>query len=75
MTAPLWTKENVCCSDRSSPVHFSPDDSSILGERSVELSVHELCLLKFAYLVSHSFRWTYLLNELLSANMVCTFYI
>ncbi|XP_058645191.1 A-kinase anchor protein 1, mitochondrial [Onychostoma macrolepis] len=36
-TAPLWTKENVCCSDRSSPVHSSPAYSSILGESDLNM--------------------------------------
>ncbi|XP_016120299.1 A-kinase anchor protein 1, mitochondrial-like [Sinocyclocheilus grahami] len=36
-TAPLWTKENVCCSDSSSPVHSSPADSSILGESDLNM--------------------------------------
>ncbi|KAK2870941.1 hypothetical protein QQF64_002043 [Cirrhinus molitorella] len=36
-TAPLWTKENVCRSDRSSPLHSSPADSSILGESDLNM--------------------------------------
>uniref|UniRef100_A0A8C1AYB4 A kinase (PRKA) anchor protein 1a n=1 Tax=Cyprinus carpio carpio TaxID=630221 RepID=A0A8C1AYB4_CYPCA len=36
-TAPLCTKENVCCSDSSSTVHPSPADSSILGESDLNM--------------------------------------
>ncbi|XP_026075862.1 A-kinase anchor protein 1, mitochondrial-like isoform X1 [Carassius auratus] len=36
-TVPLWPKENVCCSDRSSPVDPSPADSSILRESDLNM--------------------------------------
>ncbi|XP_026129750.1 A-kinase anchor protein 1, mitochondrial-like [Carassius auratus] len=36
-TYPLCSKETVCCSDRSSPVHSSSADSSILGESDLNM--------------------------------------
>ncbi|RXN13177.1 A-kinase anchor mitochondrial-like isoform X1 [Labeo rohita] len=36
-TAPLWTKENMSCSDKSSPLQSSPADSSILEESDLNM--------------------------------------